>query len=145
MERIFERYVTGTVQEPLSGGYSVEVQPNYTVTPPATGQPDLSIRPDVVVRNVERPVLVVDAKWKRSRGSPLIVEDVYQVLAYLTSLGVQTGMLIYPDRRDRHWEYPLVHAGKRLLIRTTRITGTREDCNRSRRRLQRALRRVVST
>jgi 5-methylcytosine-specific restriction enzyme subunit McrC len=145
MEKVFERYITGGVISafPPHGRYEAAVQPLYLANRPAAGQPDLQMRPDVVVTSAGRPVLVVDAKWKRLKGSPLVTEDVYQVLAYATALGVGKAVLVYPGRRDRVWHYRLARAPVEVEIRTLRVTGSREGCGRSLRKLGRAVRRLT--
>jgi len=126
---------------PAGGRYGVSVQPLHVGNQPVAGQPDLHLRPDVTLDRAGRPVLVVDAKWKRLKGTPLVTEDVYQVLAYCTALGVRRGVLVYPGRRDRAWEYRLAGAPVCLEVRTLQVVGTREAMARALRRLPRALRR----
>lgn len=138
MERVFESYVTDAVARAFAPG-TVAAQPLHRVNRPVAGQPDIEMRPDVVVSRAGRSVLVVDAKWKVLLGSPLVVEDVYQVLAYAAALGAARAVLVYPGRRDRVWRYPLRNASLRIEVRTLRVVGMREECERSRRRLGRRL------
>ena len=91
-------------------------------------------RDGVLNANIERdgrPVAVLDAKWKRLRGTPLVTEDVYQVLAYAAALGVDRAVLVYPGRRNRVWEYALARAPVVVEVRTLRVLGSREACARS--------------
>jgi 5-methylcytosine-specific restriction enzyme subunit McrC len=145
MERVFERYVTrGVVGAfPPGGRHDVAVQPLHLANQPIAGQPDIPVRPDLTINRAGRPVLVVDAKWKRLAGSPLVTEDVYQVLAYCTALGAEQAVLVYPGRRDRTWEYRLAHSPVRVTIRTLKVVGSRAECVRSVQRLGRALRRAT--
>jgi 5-methylcytosine-specific restriction enzyme subunit McrC len=137
MERVFESYVTRGVRD----GYAeslrdvVRVQPLYAVNRPRAGQPDLQLRPDLLVERGGRPVWVLDVKWKALAGAPLVTADVYQVLAYCTALGIRRGILVYPGGRNRVWHYPLARGPIRLEIRTLRVTGSRPVCRRSLRRL----------
>ncbi len=142
MERVFEAYVTRGIVDAFAGRerYRVDVQPWHVANNPAAGQPDIHLRPDVVLSRDGEPQAVVDAKWKDLAGSPLVTEDVYQVLAYCTAPGVGRGVLVYPGRRDRTWDYELAGTPVRLTIRTLRVVGERERCARSLRRLARALR-----
>jgi 5-methylcytosine-specific restriction enzyme subunit McrC len=142
MERVFEGYLTRAIVERFAGrqDYCVEVQPRYVANCPVAGQPDIHLRPDVVLARDGRPKVVVDAKWKDLAGSPLVTDDVYQVLAYCTALGAGRGVLVYPGRRDRAWDYPLAGVPIVLTVRTLRVVGDRERCARSLRRLGRALR-----
>jgi 5-methylcytosine-specific restriction enzyme subunit McrC len=141
MERLFERYLTRGLIRVLSGEPDVEigVQPSHVVSEPAAGQPDLVMRPDLLVRRRGHPSLIVDAKWKRLSGSPLVTEDVYQMLAYTAGLGVPRAVLVYPGKRDRRWAYALRADSRTIEIRTLRVTGTPEQCERSMYRLARSV------
>jgi 5-methylcytosine-specific restriction enzyme subunit McrC len=145
MERVFECYVTQGVRRafPPGGRYDVAVQPLFVANQPLIGQPDISMRPDIVVHRTGQPVLVVDAKWKSLIGSPLVTEDLYQVLAYGAALKVRRALLVYPGRRDRSWTYSLARVPVRVEIRTLRVTGSREDCTRSLGKLGRAVRLFI--
>jgi 5-methylcytosine-specific restriction enzyme subunit McrC len=137
MERVFERCVTDGVLRAFAGdaAHTVAVQPLYLVNEPVPGQPDVQMRPDVLILRGEQPRLVVDAKWKRLREGPLVTADVYQILAYCTGLGVNRAVLVYPGRRDRAWTYTMARASVRIDVRTLRVVGDREQCGRSLRRL----------
>jgi 5-methylcytosine-specific restriction enzyme subunit McrC len=145
LERVFERYLTqGMVRAfPASGRLDVAVQQLYCANQPVAGQPDLHLRPDLTVHCGERAVLVIDAKWKRLQGTPLVTEDLYQVLAYCTALQARRAMLVYPGRRDRVWKYKLARVPVCVAIHTLRVTGSREECARSLRRLGQAARRFA--
>jgi 5-methylcytosine-specific restriction enzyme subunit McrC len=142
MERVFEGYVTRGVVESFAGRgrYRVDVQPRHVANRPAAGQPDIHLRPDLVIARDGRTEVVVDAKWKDLAGAPLVTDDVYQVLAYCTALGADRGVLVYPGRRDQAWEYEMTGTPIRLTVCTLRVVGDRERCVRSLRRLGRALR-----
>ncbi len=142
MERIFEGYVTRGIGEAFAakGRYRVEVQPRYVANRPVAGQADIQMRPDVVLLRDGRVEVVIDAKWKDLAGAPLVTDDVYQVLAYCTALGVGRGVLVYPGRRDRAWDYEMTGTPIRLTVRTLRVVGERDRCARSLRWLGRALR-----
>lgn len=132
MEQVFERYVTRGVQEAFADSlFTVAVQRTHSVNQPTPGLPDLQMRPDIVLLRNGEPVLVIDAKWKLLRRSPLVTDDVYQVLAYCTALGVRRAVLVYPGKRDRVWKYPLAHAPITVEIRKLRVVGSRKQCRRS--------------
>lgn len=141
MERLFERYLTRGLIRVLSdeANVDIEVQPSRTVSEPAGNQPDLVMRPDLLVRRRGNQALIVDAKWKMLTGSPLVTEDAYQMLAYMTALGVPCAVLVYPGKRDRRWAYTLQATPLTIEIRTLRITGTPAQCERSVRRLARSV------
>jgi 5-methylcytosine-specific restriction enzyme subunit McrC len=140
MERVFERHVTRGVVEAFarSRRYTVSVQITHTVNRPVAEEPDVTVRPDATIDRDGRPVLVVDAKWKRLPKS-LVTADLYQVLAYGTTLGAQGVALVYPGKKWRRWEYRFTHTALRLTVYTLGVGGTREACLRSAARLGRAL------
>jgi 5-methylcytosine-specific restriction enzyme subunit McrC len=140
MERVFETHVTRGIVEAFARSRkdSVAVQASHTVNEPIGDQPNLTMRPDVTIHRDGKPLLVVDAKWKRfSRTAE--TEDLYQVLAYGTGLGAEGVVLAYPGRRWSVQEYRFIHTPLRLSVFTLQVGGTREACIRSVRRLARAL------
>jgi 5-methylcytosine-specific restriction enzyme subunit McrC len=141
MERVFERYLTRGVVEAFVGRsrWQVRAQPQCVVSRLTAGQPELTMRPDILIERDGRGVLLVDAKWKRLRGVPRVTTDLYQVLGYGTALGVGQVVLVYPGRRDRVWTYDLQVAPVRVEVRTLRVTATPERCRRSLVRLGRTL------
>src|SRR5579884_36778 len=145
MERVFERYVSEGVREAFGNHprYSVAMQPLHSVAPPKPAQPDLQIRPDMLVSLDGQPVAVLDAKWKKLSTGALRPADVYQVLAYAAILGVSRAILVYPGRRNRRWQYPFDRTGSRLEVYTLRVTGSPRACQRSLRDLGNTLRSSV--
>jgi 5-methylcytosine-specific restriction enzyme subunit McrC len=142
MEEVFERYVTAGVVRAFAGHSRVlvSVQPLFTANKSDASLPDIHLRPDFTIAAGDRPFLVGDAKWKNLAGSPLVTADLYQVITYCTALGVNRGVLVYPGRRDRVWNYSLARAPLSVEIRMLRVTAKRESCARSLRRLARSLR-----
>jgi len=132
LERVFERYVTAGVTQALTGqeALTAAVQATYTVNRPVAGTPDLPMRPDVTLHAATRPVLVLDAKWKRLARSGPEPADLYQVLAYCTGLGVRRACLVYPGSRGP-WQFTFARSPVRVEVRTLRVNGTREACGRS--------------
>ena len=59
--------------------------------------------------------------------------------AYGTALGVEGVILVYPGKRWRCQEYRFTHALLRLTMCSLRVSGPREACARSARRLARVL------
>lgn len=139
MERVWERHVTRiAVGAFAEGPATVAVQTAFTAGRCAEGEA-MVVRPDVVVSWDGEAALVVDAKWKRPGRGPA-AEDLYQVLAYATTLGAPRAVLVYPGRRDRARQYVFAHTPIRLTVWTLRADGTPDDCARSARRLAEALR-----
>ncbi len=145
MERVFERYCTRHCvaawdgREVAGERWTVSVQPLLRPHAPVARQPDLSMRPDLVLNRDGRPVLVVDAKWKRLSRSALVTSDVYQVLAYCAALGVGRAALMYPGRHDRAWRYRFEASPVAVTVHTLRVVGSRAACEASARRLAQAL------
>jgi 5-methylcytosine-specific restriction enzyme subunit McrC len=146
MERVFERYVTRGVEEALAGRdrLVLSVQPLYVANRPMPGQPDVEMRPDVMIHRDGRAALLVDAKWKRLPKNALVTSDLYQMLAYGTALGVPRAALVYPGRRDRVWNYELGDRPVRVEVHVLRVAGDVEACARSLRRLGQRLRRGLA-
>jgi 5-methylcytosine-specific restriction enzyme subunit McrC len=144
MERVFEHYLTAHCVAAWGsrGECTFSVQPLFRPHVPVANQPDLSMRPDLTLDRDRRPVLVVDAKWKRLAKGALITADVYQVLAYCAALGVGRAALVYPGRRNRRWEYEFADSPVRLEVHTLRVVGSREACQQAARRLARALQNI---
>ncbi|MCI0464343.1 MAG: McrC family protein [Gemmataceae bacterium] len=150
LERVFERHVTAhcvaawhgqeTVPQQRGdarGRWSVDVQPLFRPHPPVAGQPDVTMRPDLMLTCDGRKALVVDAKWKRLRS--LITSDLYQILAYCAVLGVDHGALVYPGRHNRAWEYRFAESPIRLTVHTLRVVGSRASCRAAAQKLARKL------
>jgi 5-methylcytosine-specific restriction enzyme subunit McrC len=145
MERVFERHVTRGVSDGFAGSrhYTVSVQRTHTVNRPVDDRDDVTVRPDLTIDREGQPLLVVDAKWKRLPKS-LVTADLYQVLAYGTTLGAESVALVYPGRRWRVEEHCFTHTPLRLTVYTLPVGGTRANCLRCVRRLTQALKREVS-
>jgi 5-methylcytosine-specific restriction enzyme subunit McrC len=58
---------------------------------------EVRLRPDVLIRRPGGVALVADCKYKRITAGEHRHQDVYQLLAYCTSLNVSQGLLIYPE------------------------------------------------
>jgi len=93
---VFERFVRNAVAQGLGSR-------EYVVTKGGTRSRSLytdgsqSVKPDVVVERSGRVVMILDAKYKHPSSS-----DHYQMVTYLSVLGVDRGVLVTPwgDGRD---------------------------------------------
>lgn len=95
MEKVFEDFVTTALTEAWSTGPG-RTQGQYPAKLDAGGA--ISMRIDVVHLVGGKPRFVVDAKYKRpSRAGSYPNADLYQVLAYCTTLQVERGWLVYPS------------------------------------------------
>jgi 5-methylcytosine-specific restriction enzyme subunit McrC len=94
MAPLFERFVSLSLRARLRPPWHVKLQERVALDQAHA----LELRPDVVVYRDERPVAVVDAKYKlRSQGVPKN-PDAYQLLAYARRYGVRRVWLVYPDQ-----------------------------------------------
>jgi 5-methylcytosine-specific restriction enzyme subunit McrC len=141
LERVFERFLLSRISGSFGGA---AVQPWCRVEGPGGARPELALRPDLTLGRDGRPVLVLDAKWKRLPATRLVTADVYQVLAYCAALGVRRGVLVYPGKRDRAWQYELGTEPVRLTVWTLCVTGDRPRLERAVRRLLRGLRNLTA-
>lgn len=145
LERIFEMHVTRGVVETFaqSRTHTVAVQGTRTVSNPSGDLPDITMRPDLTIDRDGRTVLVIDAKWKRFPGSAETA-DLYQILAYGSTLGAEGVVLVYPGKKWSVREYRFTHTRLRLMLCTLGVEGTRQVCVRSVQRLRRVLKKIIA-
>lgn len=99
MHDVFEKFVTNTLVEALAlrPGWRVESQQRIFLDRDEHEEGF----PDLVLYEWERPVMVIDTKYKQYDGKPK-PEDRNQMFAYCRRLGVSRGLLLYPnDAADR--------------------------------------------
>jgi 5-methylcytosine-specific restriction enzyme subunit McrC len=146
LEQVFEQYLTRCILATFAADtrYHVHVQPTHLVSRPADERPGMTIRPDLTIDRGNQPVLLVDAKWKRLPPTSLLTADVYQVLAYGTTLGARAVVLVYPGQRTRVQDYTFVGSPLRLVVYKMRVTGSPEACGRSLRQFVRSLKQALS-
>ncbi|HLW68949.1 MAG TPA: hypothetical protein VKS79_26795 [Gemmataceae bacterium] len=139
MERLFERSVTMGIQRMLAkSDASVQAQPRLIWHEQVAQQPELFLRPDVVIQR-KSDCSVVDVKWKDFTGQP-DADDLHQILAYAGALDANRAILVYPGRRYQSQVYRMQNARTQIEFVTLRMTGSREQCARS---LQRLARRII--
>lgn len=102
MAPLFERFVSLSLRRRLRPPWRVELQERTALDRAGA----IEIRPDVVVYREDRPVAVIDAKYKLRRSGVPGNGDAYQVLAYAQRYGVRRVWLVYPDEP----------AGERVLV-----------------------------
>lgn len=98
MWRVFEDFLCVALAEALRpAGNTVRLQDRRHHLDHACR---VRLRPDLVLDTVDgRPLTVVDAKYKTG-DTPQ--EDLYQVLAYCTAMGLQRAYLVYASQADAH-------------------------------------------
>lgn len=100
MNTLFEAFITESLRSALTPRYRVEGQVRETLDIDRR----VAIRPDLVISHQDMPILIGDCKYKQLGSADHKHSDLYQVLAYCTSLDVTSGALIYPrhnvDRTD---------------------------------------------
>lgn len=145
LEQVFEQFLTRLLCRAVESEgqprsqYRIVPQPSIRANIPVPGQPDLHVRPDVLLLHGGAARRIIDAKWKRLGPTPLITADVHQMLAYCTALAVRHAVLVYPGRRDGVWHYRLERADCRVTVYRLRVAGERAALDRSCRRLTRFL------
>jgi 5-methylcytosine-specific restriction enzyme subunit McrC len=105
MNRLFEEFIGRTLRSAMRDcGLHVSLQgPRaYALSEISTNVPRFMTKPDVVIHCGDRPVMVIDTKWKRLVGSiddsrPGVSQsDIYQAMAYAQIYRVKHLMLLYP-------------------------------------------------
>jgi 5-methylcytosine-specific restriction enzyme subunit McrC len=125
MNRVFEDFLSVVLREALAGyGGEVHLQ--------GIGHLDhdghVAIIPDIRWVKAGRTVAVVDAKHKRLAASGPPNEDVYQMLAYCTSLGLPVGYLVYAhDPRVVSGDLRIRNSECEVRVRTIDLTGRPEQ------------------
>lgn len=110
MNTLFEEYVGRTLRRALAGTeLTVHLQGGrrYCLAELdedefATGRERFMTKPDIIIRRLGEPVMIIDTKWKRL--APFIDDpkqgvsqgDVYQMMAYGRLYNCPTLMLLYP-------------------------------------------------
>ncbi len=142
LERIFERYLTEGLARAFAGTGCI-LQPQVLKTTDAEGGcgPPLQFRPDILVEQGGQLRLVLDVKWKRLPPGATVQDDLYQILAYGSALGIPLAVLVYPGRRNRCRVYRLPGVPRRVEMWTVRVEGAEASCARALRQLAGHLRR----
>ena len=87
----------------------------------------IKLRPDLVWRVARRCVFVGDAKYKHVKDDRFPNADLYQMLAYTTSLKLQNGLLIYAKGETDETTYRVRNSGKELHIATLDLSGSLDE------------------
>lgn len=134
MEQVFERCCTRRLERAVAGSdrFRIKAQFSTAAHVPQPDLPVLTMRPDVVLFDRDRPVLVLDMKWK---SSPFVRSDLYQILSYCAVLGCRRGFLVYPGSHNKMWNYSFRPNSLHVTLRKLRVTGSPDECEQSLREL----------
>ena len=92
---VFKAFVRRELEERLGSlGYSVQ-DGNQTPSPFFAESNEFVVKPDIIVRREGKPVVVLDAKYKRKPTE----QDRYELLAFMDALGVAAGGFVCPVHR----------------------------------------------
>jgi 5-methylcytosine-specific restriction enzyme subunit McrC len=116
LEQIFEDFATTAIAEQLVARYGGISYPQYRCHLDRAGT--LLMKPDLVWTLGGRVVAVVDAKYKLEMPR----NDIYQMLAYCSALGLHRGHLIYAQGDGTPVRHIVPNAGVEIVC--TRWTST---------------------
>ena len=123
MNAIFQEFVTVALREAL--GLSENDFKECDIPKLDTGK-RVRLRPDLVWLHAGRYVFVGDVKYKRI-VSDAPNADLYQILAYTTSLDLPGGLLVYAEGEREPATYTIRNSGKHLEVATLDLSGSLED------------------
>jgi 5-methylcytosine-specific restriction enzyme subunit McrC len=90
-----------------------------------SASPRVWMRPDLVIRSDDRDVYVADVKYKLTGSGLARTSDYYQLLAYTTAMGLDSGTLIYCQSDEATpREIVVVNGGKTLHCYPLSIAGS---------------------
>lgn len=122
MNVVFETFVRTALREALGLDASAwpSRAPSWLTLDHASR---VRLEPDLTWWQADQCRFVGDAKYKRINAVGVKHADLYQLLAYVTALGVDGGMLIYAAGEANDVEHEVRSSGKRLRVRTLDIDG----------------------
>ena len=124
MNVVFQEFVTVALREAL--GASADAFRERTIDSLDRGG-QVHLRPDLVWKEAPTYVFVGDAKYKLIRDERVPNADLYQLLAYVTALGLPGGMLIYAEGEADPVIHDVRNSGKRLEVAALDLSGSLGD------------------
>jgi 5-methylcytosine-specific restriction enzyme subunit McrC len=129
MNKVFERFALTALREAL--GVDERIFPaaasGRRLHLDDASSPRIDLEPDLSWWEPDgRPSFVGDLKYKKTRVDEVKHADIYQLLAYTIATDLPTGLLVYASGEADAGSHAVVHAGKRLEIRTLDISGSPE-------------------
>jgi 5-methylcytosine-specific restriction enzyme subunit McrC len=112
MPKLFEDFVTAALREVLASTYGGRVDGQDPLLFDEAGQ--VRVLPDIVWKRHGTAVAVADAKYKAEKPA----DDLYQLLAYCTVLGLRCGHLIYAAGSERSAHHVVRQSGIEIICHT---------------------------
>ncbi len=127
MNVLFERYVTRILEEHCRPPVAIQAQARVYMD----HDRKVLMRPDLLLLLEDTPTLIADCKYKRLKEDQVQNADLYQVLAYCSTTGVQKGMLVYPQHSAGAAEIHVRNSGCVIRQETIDLSGRGRDWERS--------------
>jgi 5-methylcytosine-specific restriction enzyme subunit McrC len=112
MPGLFESFVTVALRGALAA-YGGRVKAQERSYLDEAGQ--VSLRPDIVWKMDGSPIAVIDAKYKAEKPAGYPNADLYQLLAYCTTLGLPNGHLVYAKGNEEPARYVVRRSGLKIF------------------------------
>jgi 5-methylcytosine-specific restriction enzyme subunit McrC len=103
MNVLWERFVLKALQRFSPGEFTAHGQLGREFWQPEKGR-TRTIRPDIVVKSSERPLFVLDTKWKNISVQAASDDDLRQLYAYSRFHGKAKVCLLYPGETNSYTE-----------------------------------------
>jgi 5-methylcytosine-specific restriction enzyme subunit McrC len=116
MPKVFEDFLTTALREELEASYGGRVRSQLVRHLDVAGR--VEIIPDIVWQRQRRVAAVVDAKYKAETPAGYANADIYQLLAYCTSLGLRRGHLVYAAGAATPAVHTIRNAGVEIACHT---------------------------
>jgi len=124
MEKLFEEYVAKELNKVLDDDWMLSSQDSryYLFDNPQK----FKIKPDIVLRNNDGRVVIIDTKWKKLSDNPkdnygISQPDMYQMYAYSKKYNATDIWLLYPETKEMNNTRKLVFESLMNEVFPTRI------------------------
>ncbi len=121
LEEVFEDFVARAIGDALQRRIAGSPIPTYKDRLDRDGK--IKIELDLVWQVGAEPVVAVDAKYKAKQTN----DNLFQMLAYCTALGIRQGHLVYAEGPVPLRQYEVKHCGVELYIHALDLTASRQD------------------
>ncbi|XID75592.1 McrC family protein [Alkanindiges sp. WGS2144] len=109
MNQLFENIVASCLKKQLPSGWQLKVQQQAAALLQVNNQPQQKLQPDLLLLAEQRPVAILDTKWKILSGTTFSQlkpsePELYQMFAYAAAYLPQGGevCLVYPKTAQFH-------------------------------------------